>query len=188
MTVPGADEAAGLATPSPPPGRQRPCLALIAAVARNGTLGDGRQMPWRLPEDARWFRAQTTGCPVIMGRRTWDSLPERFRPLPGRLNIVVTRQPAWRAEGAVAVHGLDEALAAAGDVGRICVIGGAELYAAALPRADELVLTEIDADFAGSVRFPAWDRDRFDEVERQVHRAAPPNDFEFAFVRYRRRD
>jgi dihydrofolate reductase len=166
---------------------RRPEIALIAAVARNGTIGHDSRLLWRLPEDGRWFRTQTTGCPVIMGRKTWDSLPERFRPLPNRTNIVVTRQRGWSAPGAVTTHGLDEAIAAAGPVPKLFVIGGADLYAAALPIADELVLTEIDADFAGDTRFPDWDPTRFIEAERTVQRAAPPNDDEVAVVRYRRR-
>lgn len=165
----------------------RPTLVLIAAVARNGVIGHDNQLLWRLPEDARYFRAQTLGCPVIMGRRTWDSLPERFRPLPGRQNIVVTRQRGWSAPGATAAHGLDEAIAAAAPAPRLFVIGGADLYAAALDRADELLLTELDADFAGDTRFPDWDRTPFAELQRERHHAAPPNDFDFAFVRYRRR-
>lgn len=168
-------------------GAHRPEVALIAAVARNGAIGRDNQLLVRLPEDGRWFRAQTNGCPVIMGRKTWDSLPERFRPLPNRTNIVVTRQRGWSASGALATHSLDEAIAAAGAVPRLFVIGGAELYAAALPIADELVLTELDADFEGDVHFPAWDRGQFIETERQRHHAEPPNDFDFAFVRYRRR-
>jgi dihydrofolate reductase len=164
-----------------------PRLALIAAVARNGTIGGDNRLLWRLPEDARFFRAQTLGCPVIMGRRTWESLPERFRPLPGRINIVVTRQAGWSAPGAVTAPDLDAALTAASAAPRVFVIGGAELYAAALPRADELVLTEIDADFDGGARFPAWDRSDFVETSRERHHAAPPNDFDFSFVTYRRR-
>jgi dihydrofolate reductase len=161
-------------------------VVLIAAVARNRVIGHGNELLWRLPEDARWFRAQTLGCPVVMGRKTWDSLPERFRPLPGRLNLVITRQPGWQAPGAVVASSLDAALAAA-QAAKVFVIGGAEVYAAALPRADELVLTEIDADFDGDAKFPAWDREAFTEVERECHHAAPPNDFDFSFVRYRRR-
>ena len=165
----------------------RPEIALIAAVARNGAIGRDNKLLWRLPEDGRWFRAQTSGCPVIMGRKTWDSLPERFRPLPNRTNIVVTRQRGWKGAGAITTSNLQEAIAAAGPVPRLFVIGGAELYAAALPIADELVLTEIDADFEGDIHFPAWDRSQFIETERQRHHAEPPNDFDFAFVRYRRR-
>jgi dihydrofolate reductase len=162
---------------------------VIAAVARNGVIGHDNELLWRLPEDARWFRAQTLGCPVVMGRKTWDSLPERFRPLPGRLNVVITRQPAWSAPGAQAASSLQAALAAAQAVQptKVFVIGGAEVYAAALPLADELVLTEIEADFEGDSRFPAWDRHAFAEVERERHQAAPPNHFAFSFVRYRRR-
>jgi dihydrofolate reductase len=170
-----------------PAPRQRPQIALIAAVARNGVIGDGSKLLWRLPEDMRYFREQTTGHPVIMGRKTWDSVPERFRPLPGRTNIVVTRQRGWSAPGALVVHGLDEAIAAAGGVPRLFVIGGGELYAAALPMADELLLTELDADFDGAAHFPAWDRNQFTETARERHHAAAPNDFDFAFVRYRRR-
>jgi dihydrofolate reductase len=164
-------------------------VSIIAAVARNGVIGHDNELLWRLPEDARWFRAQTLGCPVVMGRKTWDSLPERFRPLPGRLNVVITRQPEWSAPGAQAAPSLHAALAVAQAVQptKVFVIGGAEVYAAAMPLADELVLTEIDADFDGDSRFPAWDRHAFAEVEREQHQAAPPNDFAFSFVRYRRR-
>lgn len=161
-------------------------LALIAAVARDRVIGRDNQMLWHLPEDQRHFRAQTMGCPVIMGRKTWDSLPERFRPLPGRHNIVVTRQPGWSAAGATAVHSLDEALTQAAGAPRIFVIGGGELYAAALPHADELLLTEIDASYEGDAFFPAWPRKQFAEVARQRHQAAAPNDFAFSFVTYRR--
>jgi len=108
-------------------------LALIAAVARNRAIGRDNDLLWRLPEDARHFRRTTQGHPVVMGRRTWDSLPERFRPLPGRLNVVVTRQPAWQAEGAVAAHSLEDALdliRAVQPLAQTCfVIGGAQLYA-----------------------------------------------------------
>ena len=168
-------------------------LALIAAVARNGAIGRDNDLLWRLPEDMAFFKRTTLGHPVIMGRRTWDSIPARFRPLPGRANIVVTRQAGWQAEGAAVAHSLDEALAlartvqgGAGVSAIAYVIGGAQLYAEALPRADELVLTEIARDFDGDAHFPDDARTGFDEIAREMHRAAPPNDFDFAFVRYRR--
>jgi dihydrofolate reductase len=161
-------------------------LALIAAVARNGVIGRDDALPWRLPEDLQHLRRVTMGFPVIMGRKTWDSLPERFRPLPGRRNIVVTRDPAWRAAGAEAVASLDAALALAGDVAQAFVIGGGELYRAALDHTDELVLTEIERDFDGDAHFPAFDRGVFVEQARERHRAAPPSDFDFSFVTYRR--
>lgn len=162
-------------------------LVIIAVVARNGVIGDGEKMPWHLPEDLAHFRRATQGCPVIMGRATWDSLPARFRPLPGRRNVVVTRNPAWQAEGAEVAASPAAALALVADAPRVFVIGGATLYQAALPLADELLLTEIDRDFDGSTHFPAIERADFEEVAREPHRAAAPNDFGFAFVRYRRR-
>jgi len=186
-------------------------LALIAAVARNDVIGHEGGLVWRENADQRWFRQQTTGCPVIMGRKTWDSLPARFRPLPNRINIVVTRQPNWQAEGATVAHSLAEALAAgqaaadrstsanAGAAGgpiaaaqldsasRIFVIGGAQLYAEALPLADELVLTEIDADLVGDTRFPGWNRAAFTETGREPHTSAGPLACGFAFVTYQRR-
>jgi dihydrofolate reductase len=162
-------------------------VTLIAAVARNGVIGHGNDLVWRLPEDQKHFRAVTMGAPVIMGRATWDSLPERFRPLPGRRNLVLTRQRGWQAAGAEAVATLDEALARTAQAPRVFVIGGAQVYALALARADELVLTEIERDFDGDSRFPDWPRDQFDEVARERHHALPPNHFAYSFVTYRRR-
>lgn len=162
-------------------------LVVIAAVARNGVIGRAGALPWRLAEDMAHFRRTTLGHPVIMGRRTWDSLPDRFRPLPGRRNIVVTRNPHWQAEGAAAAHSLDDAMRLLAGSPKAFVIGGAELYAQALQRADELVLTEIDRDFDGDAHFPPWDAARFESVERDAQHAAPPNDFDFAFVTYRRK-
>lgn len=147
----------------------RPTLALIAAVARNRAIGRGGELLWHESEDQRHFRRVTMGCPVIMGRRTWDSLPARFRPLPGRRNIVVTRNPLWTADGAERAGSLDEALALAGDAAKVFVIGGAELYALALPRADELVLTEIDAEFEADAFFPDWPRARFRQTSSEPH-------------------
>jgi dihydrofolate reductase len=165
----------------------RPILSLIAAVARNGVIGHNNTLLWRLPEDLQFLKRTTMGSPVIMGRKTWDSLPERFRPLPGRRNIVVTRNPQWRAEGALTTTSLQAALAQLGDVPKAFVIGGAELYALALPLADQLVLTEIDRDYEGEVRFPSWDRDQFTEVSRDRHHSGEPNHFDYAFVTYQRK-
>ena len=168
-------------------------LALIAAVSRNGVIGDGQDLLWKLPEDMAFFKRTTMGNPVIMGRKTWDSIPKRFRPLQGRTNIVVTRQRDWHADGALVAHCLEEALELALESVssnphglRAFVIGGAELYAMALPHADELILTEIDREFEGAARFPAWQPQHFVETGRERHHAAEPNDFDFAFVGYRR--
>lgn len=160
-------------------------IALIASVARNGAIGRGNDLLWREPADQQHFRRSTLGCPVVMGRRTWESLPARFRPLPGRRNIVVSRNPAWLAEGAEAVSSLDAALALAAEAPKVFVIGGGELYAAAMPLADELVLTEVDAVFDDADTFFPPYADRFTEVARERHRSAAGVDF--AFVTYRRR-
>lgn len=171
-------------------------LCLIAAVARDGAIGRGNELLWHESLDAKHFRATTMGCPVVMGRRTWDSLPARFRPLPGRRNVVVTRQTGWAAteaaRGAEAVHSLDEALAAVADAPRVFVMGGGELYALALPRADVLELTEIDTTFSDAdTWFPAWSRADFEEVKREHHPARTDEQGRprpaFDFVTWRRR-
>lgn len=159
---------------------------LIAAMARGRVIGRGNTLPWHLPEDMAHFRAATRGHPVIMGRKTWDSLPQRFRPLPARRNLVVTRNPAWQATGAEPMPSLNAALAATAGAERVFVIGGAELYAAALPLADTLLLTEIDADVDGDAHFPDFAAAGFVEQARERHHAAAPNMFDFAFVTYRR--
>lgn len=159
-------------------------VTLVAAVARNGVIGRDGGLPWRLPEDLTRFRSLTLGRTVVMGRRTWDSLPDRFRPLPGRRNIVVTRRTDWAAEGAERAGSLADALTLArGD--EVVVIGGAELYATSLPLVETLELTEIDADVDGDVRFPDWDRAAFREVAREERVAEDGT--RFAFVTYRRR-
>jgi dihydrofolate reductase len=167
---------------SPPP---RPIVALVAAVARNGAIGRANELLWRDPQDMAHFRALTLGAPVLMGRRTWDSLPARWRPLPGRRNLVLTRNPQWHAAGAEAVASLSDALARVTGAARVFVIGGAQLYALALPLADELHLTEIDADLDGDAHFPRWPRAEFDEIARAPQRAADGTRFDF--VHYRRR-
>jgi dihydrofolate reductase len=160
-----------------------PSLTLIVAVARNGVIGKDNRLPWHLPEDLAHFKALTTGQAVIMGRKTWDSLPAKFRPLPQRINVVVTRDPAFRAEGAVVVHSLPDAIAAA--AGRTpFVIGGAEIYALALPLADRMEITEIALDVDGDACFPAFDRADWRETAREQHQSA--SGLGYAFVTYRR--
>ena len=160
-------------------------IALVAAIARGGVIGRDNTIPWRLPEDVAYFKALTTGHPVVMGRRTWCSLPDRFRPLPDRRNVVVTRNPAWHGEGAERAASLGEALQLLSGEARVFVIGCAELYAAALPVADQLLLTEIDADVEGDTFFPPFDRAAFDEVSRERHVSADGTPF--SFVVYARR-
>ncbi len=163
----------------------RPRLALIAAVARNRVIGRGGELVWRESADQKHFRRVTMGCPVIMGRKTWDSLPARFRPLPGRRNVVVTRNAGWHGEGAERAASLDEALALVAGSATAFVIGGAELYALALPQADELVLTEIDAELDGDVFFPDWPRERFALAASEPH--VSDSGIGYRFSHYRRR-
>lgn len=162
-----------------------PHLVLIAALDRHLAIGRGGALLWHDSQDQQHFRRATMGCPVVMGRKTWDSLPPRFRPLPGRRNLVLTRNPAWQAAGAEPVDSLDAALARTADADKVFVIGGAELYALALPRADELLLTEIDRAFEGAdAYFPRWDRAAWREIGRQTQHGADGT--RFAFVTYRR--
>ncbi len=127
-------------------------IGLIWAQAANGVIGRDNAIPWHVPEDMKHFRTVTAGSTVLMGRRTWESLPARFRPLPGRRNLVLTRSATWTADGAEVVHSLDDALA-----GDVWVIGGADVYAAALPRADVLEVTELQQPFDGDVHAPPID-------------------------------
>jgi dihydrofolate reductase len=158
-------------------------LVIIAAVARNGVIGIENRLPWQLPEDMKHFKALTTGHAVIMGRKTWESLPPKFRPLPGRRNIVVTRNAGYDAPGATLAGSLAEAAQAAGGATAF-VIGGAEIYTQALELADRLELTEVDAIFDGDAHFPGFDRADWRETARQRHRSETGLDY--AFVTYRR--
>jgi dihydrofolate reductase len=160
-------------------------IVIIAAVARNGAIGRGNALLFNEPADQRHFRETTLGCPVIMGRKTWESLPTRFRPLPGRRNLVVSRNAGLAVVGAELAPDLATALARVADTPRAFVIGGAQLYAQALPLAHTLVLTEIDADLDGDAFFPAWDRLAFERASNgdAVTAAGVP----YRFVTYRRR-
>lgn len=153
-----------------------PRVILVAAVAANGIIGAGGKLPWRLPEDLKHFRTLTLGHPVIMGRKTWESLR---RPLPGRENIVVTRSAGYDAPGASVAASLEAALALCAGETVVFVIGGSGLYAAALPLADGLALTEIQRDYEGDTRFPAFDRKRWRETRRQPHAGADGLRFDF---------
>ena len=156
-------------------------LHLIYARARNGVIGKDNQMPWHLPEDLAHFKRVTLGQPVIMGRKTWDSLPPKFRPLPGRLNIVVTRQADWQAEGALRAGSLQEAQRLCGDAPDAWVMGGADIYRQAEPLAHSAVVTEIEADFEGDAHAPTLSA-RWRETERHTHQAA--NGLRYSFVTY----
>ncbi len=157
-------------------------LHLIFARAANGVIGLNNTLPWYLPEDLAHFKRTTLGCPVIMGRKTWDSLPPKFRPLPGRLNVVITRQTDWQAPGALCAHSLPEAMALCPPNSDAWVIGGAEIYAQALPLASSAVVTAIDADFEGDAFAPVFGP-HWHEVAREPQ--VSTSGLRFSFVTYR---
>jgi dihydrofolate reductase len=158
-----------------------PLVSLIAAVARDGGIGRSGGLLVRLPDDLPRFKRITMGAPIVMGRKTWGSIG---RALPGRTNIVVTRDQAFRAPGGEVAASLDDALALAAAAPRVYVIGGAQIYALALPLADELLLTEIDAEFPADTFFPAWQRDRFAQTAREPHQSA--DGVRYAFTTYKK--
>lgn len=156
----------------------KPRIAYVVAMDDNRLIGRNNDLPWRLPDDMRWFRQQTISKPCIMGRKTYDSLPARFRPLPGRLNIVVTRNPEYEAPGALVVHSIDEALHAAGEVDEIIIVGGADLFRRLMPVVDRLYLTRVHGSAEGDVFFPDFDAAEWQEVYRELH----PDDDRHAYA------
>lgn len=153
-------------------------LHLIFARSRNGVIGREGGLPWHLPEDLAHFKRCTLGSPVIMGRKTWDSLPPKFRPLPGRANVVVTRQTDWHSEGALRADSLEAAMAQCGSATDVWVIGGAQLYALALDKASTAVVTEIDADVEGDAFAPHFG-DQWHVTAREAHVAANGTRYQF---------
>jgi dihydrofolate reductase len=153
-------------------------ISLVVAMADNGVIGKGGTLPWRIPDDMRRFKTLTMGKPCIMGRRTWESLPKK--PLPGRANIVVTRDAEFHAEGAAIAHSLDDAFALAGEAAEICVIGGADIYHAALPHATLVHLTQVHGDLDGDRRMPPFDPNTWRETAREEHQT--PDGLRYSYV------
>ena len=158
-------------------------INMIYARAENGVIGHNNAMPWRLPEDLAHFKKLTLGSPVIMGRKTWDSLPPRFRPLPGRTNVVITRQADWVAAGANTTASLDAALKLCGDAEQVWIIGGAQIYALAEPMAQRIEVTEIAKSFEGDAFAPELSLD-WQETQRSSH--VSTSGLAYSFVTYRR--
>jgi len=157
--------------------------SLVVAVARNGVIGRDNRLPWRLPDDLAYFKRVTMGHPVVMGRRTWQSIG---KPLPGRKNIVVTHDPGFQAPGCVVAHSLAEAWRAAEGAEEVCVIGGTSLFAETLPIADVIHLTEVEADVEGDTYFPELDRAQWRETEVARHPADARHAYPFRIVRLER--
>ncbi len=165
-----------------------PQIILIACIAANGIIGrtdnGAATLPWHLPEDLKHFRELTNGHAVVMGRKTWESLPEKFRPLPNRRNLVISRNPDYVAPGAEVFDSIANAHAACRNSEKFFVIGGAELYTQAIKDADSLELTELHQPFEGDTTFPDFDRDQWQQVFRSCHRSETGLDFDFvSYVR-----
>ena len=158
--------------------------SIVVAVARNGVIGRDNQLPWKLPKDLAYFKRVTMGHPVVMGRRTWQSIG---KALPGRLNIVVTRNPSLEAPGATVVASLDEAWKAAGDAAEVSIIGGTSIFRETLPIADRIHLTEVEADVEGDTFFPEFDRGEWVEQEVERHPADERHEYPFRIVLLTRR-
>jgi dihydrofolate reductase len=161
-----------------------PLVSIIVATDEQGGIGRDGELPWRLPEDLKRFKALTLGKPVVMGRKTWDSIG---KPLPGRQNIVVTRQPGLLIPGATVVDSLQAAFAAAGEAAEICVIGGAEIYRLALPYASLVHLTRVHATVKADTHFPPLDGPLWEEVAREDRPADDRHPHAYSFVELRRR-
>jgi dihydrofolate reductase len=159
-------------------------LSIIVATAKNRTIGINNTLPWRCPADLQHFKRLTMGHHIIMGRKTFDSIG---RPLPGRTTVIVTRNQDLQVEGCLIAHSLQEAIAACGNDNEAFIVGGAELYAQALPLAARLYITEIQQDVAGDAHFPELDRGTWLEVSRERHSQTEPQPLEYHFTEYRRK-
>lgn len=161
-------------------------ISLIAALSKNNVIGKSNDLPWRLPDDMKYFMQTTSGHYVLMGRKNYESLPPKFRPLPNRTNLLVTKQKDYIAEGCHIFHTIEEAIEFAKKNGEpeLFIIGGAEIYKATLPLADKLYLTEIDAVIDGDTYFPAFDKSKWQETSRIRHALDEKHKFAFEFVVY----
>lgn len=163
-------------------------ISLIAAVAENGTIGRNNDLPWKLPDDMKFFMQTTKGHFVVMGRKNYDSIPEKFRPLPNRKNIVITRQKNFNAPGCDVVHSMEQAVSIARTHGEeeLFIIGGAEIYKMILDQADLLYLTEIDATIEGDTFFPDFDKSQWKVVSKTSHGKDEKHAYSFNIVIYER--
>jgi dihydrofolate reductase len=158
-------------------------IAIIVATDNNRLIGKDNDLPWKLSADLKYFKQVTMGKPLIMGRKTHESIG---RPLPGRKNIIITRDQTFNADGCVVVNSIEAALAECSDAEEVMVMGGASLYEQFLPRADKLYLTKVDAELAGDTWFPEWQLAQWTELEREDHQADEKNEFDYSFIVYER--
>ncbi len=156
-------------------------LAIIVATDQQGLIGENNDLPWRLSADLQYFRRVTMAKPLIMGRNTHESIG---RPLPGRKNIIVTKNKSFHADGCTVVNSIDDALLACEDVDEVMVMGGASLYEQLLPIADKLYLTQVHASLAGDTWFPAWNKEEWSEISREDYQADGKNEYDYSFIVY----
>ncbi len=175
----GGLEGVGVSSHSAP----RSSLSILVAMSQNRTIGINNTLPWHIPEDLKRFKALTMGHHMIMGRKTFDSIG---KPLPGRTTVIVTRNQGLKIEGCIIAHTLAEAIAACAGDDEIFVVGGAELYAQAMPLTDTLYITEIQQDVGGDAHFPSFDKSVWQEVSRERHSQEAPQALKYHFVSYRR--
>lgn len=161
-----------------------PSINLVAAMANNRVIGRDNQMPWHLPADLQHFKSVTMSHPILMGRKTFESIG---RPLPGRRNLVISRNPGLQLEGAEVFNSLEQAIAACAGVEQLMIIGGANLYQQTLAMADRLYLTFIELDTDGDAHFPEWQDDEWQEIDRESHQPDDKNPYHYQFVTLERR-
>ena len=154
-------------------------ISLIAAMGKNRTIGNKGKLPWNLPADMKYFRDKTRGKPVIMGRKTYESIG---KPLPDRKNIIITHDNEFKAENCTVVHSADEAIKAAGNVEEVMVIGGSQIYKEFLPKANKLYLTKIDAEFEGDTYFPKYKIEEWKEISYEEHERDAENEYDYGFI------
>ena len=158
---------------------KRPLISLIVAMGKGGVIGLDNRLPWRLPAELAHFKRITMGKPIVMGRKTWESLPG---VLPGRRHIVITRDESYQADSCTLVHSTDEAIAAAGDVDEIMIVGGGTIYRVFLPLADRFYLTQVETEVEGDAYFPEVDWDQWRELSRESHQADEKNPHAYSFI------
>ena len=154
-------------------------ISFVAAMGKNRVIGKNGKLPWHLPKDLKHFHDMTLGKPVIMGRKTYESIG---KPLPDRTNIIITRDQSYKAEGCIVVHTIDEALKAAGNAEEVMVIGGSQIYKEFLPRANRMYLTFIDEEFQGDTYFPEYNIEEWKEISYEEHERDAENKYDFRFV------
>ena len=158
-------------------------ISIIVAMADNRVIGINNQLPWHLPGDMKWFRQNTLSKPIIMGRKTYESIG---KPLPGRSNIIITREQDYHVEGGIIVHSIEQAMQAAGEAEEVMIIGGSSFYEQMLPQADQLYLTLVHANVEGDAWFPELDLNQWTEMEREDHDADDRNPYPYSFVHLKR--